>query len=879
MACTLADREQARLHAKRTAVLQMIVATLAFIMIVRIFPMGMVRNHMASKQKAVSHAAMDELVGEQFTSRDKKLQTVYFAGEHLYQMKLYLSCTEDRDAEETEYILFRLYDDAFSCIYEEEIDSKKIEKKGFLIATPDLDVAVGIPYYYEILIPEESHAAYMLPVADRGALAQTENSTLYIDGIINDEVCLIADFEYTKPLTVLEIVLYDFLILAVAAIAYIGLLMLAQLYDDRLAQYAGQIGHVIRMGAGAVGIVAAALLLIYSVICNQFGGEVWDRLFYAVGICVALVWFLGSLYFYGKGFRPRQQSKMTTCSRICYVWRNYIQTVSFGFLFYALCQYVNADREFYHYTNTRWMLIFLAIAFLMNYHEKQLVNRFSAIWLVLGAVGTAVYCGMAGAEDNEQLLARLTCGVVVTWGLLVINMIRYQFQVQAFDVAHIRQKFVQKLQQNKQQLLYVGLWIVFCICMYLYRFEKVWVFTATLPFLAVFFMRNSAASQSRFLKNFSNGILLSFALVTLCCLAHRPYHYWMLYRYGGIFHTVACTGMYLAVVFGTVLAKLYGKLKDRKQVFVPCCFEYFVVACVAGFILLTMSRTAFLTTIVTVLAVGILTAVTFRKGIKRILAELAVLVSVCAVSFPMVFTAVRMVPAVVNDPVRYEIEFQDRSFMIYEGDPIDSDKYMTVRRFFSALFGRFQTQEDGTQADSGALTIQERGILTYTGADFAGMDLRPVANGADDDLDDALEEEMESSADISNGRFAIFMDYFKAIGIKGHPKMGPENQNGEEYPHAHNSYLQVAYNFGIIAGSIFLVLCALTLWRATKLYVQQGSKYGIFLVPFALVIVFGFVSLTEWAFHPCIPAGFCFLMMQALMMRECNSCREERREL
>lgn len=147
----------------------------------------------------------------------------------------------------------------------------------------------------------------------------------------------------------------------------------------------------------------------------------------------------------------------------------------------------------------------------------------------------------------------------------------------------------------------------------------------------------------------------------------------MLYRYGGMFHTVACTGMYLAVVFGAALAKLYGKLKTRKRMLVFCLPEYFVTACAVGFILLSMSRTAFLTTVVTAAAIVAVTAVAYHKGAVRILAELGMLIAVCLVSFPMVFTAVRMVPAVVNDPVRYEIEFQDRSFMIYEGDPVDSD--------------------------------------------------------------------------------------------------------------------------------------------------------------------------------------------------------------
>ena len=154
IACTVMDSEQARRHAKRNAIIQIFVATLAFLMMVQVFPVGTVQNHTLSKQKAVKTSTAAGLTGEPFASKDKKLQTVYFPREHLYQMKLYLSCTVDKSSNSPEMILFRLYNDAFSCIYEEEIDSHKIEKKGFLIATPDMDVEPGASYYYEILVPE-----------------------------------------------------------------------------------------------------------------------------------------------------------------------------------------------------------------------------------------------------------------------------------------------------------------------------------------------------------------------------------------------------------------------------------------------------------------------------------------------------------------------------------------------------------------------------------------------------------------------------------------------------------------------------------------------------------------------------------------------------
>ena len=141
-----------------------------------------------------------------------------------------------------------------------------------------------------------------------------------------------------------------------------------------------------------------------------------------------------------------------------------------------------------------------------------------------------------------------------------------------------------------------------------------------------------------------------------------------------------------------------------------------------------------------------------------------------------------------------------------------------------------------------------------------------------------LEENATTKTDISNGRFTIFQDYWKAITLRGHPKMGPKDQSGSEYAHAHNSYLQVAYNFGGIAGVVFLVLCVLTLWRAICLYLKYGKEYIMLIVPFALVVVFGFESLTEWTYHPCISPGFSFILIQVVLMRDYKDSAVPHRE-
>jgi hypothetical protein len=60
----------------------------------------------------------------------------------------------------------------------------------------------------------------------------------------------------------------------------------------------------------------------------------------------------------------------------------------------------------------------------------------------------------------------------------------------------------------------------------------------------------------------------------------------------------------------------------------------------------------------------------------------------------------------------------------------------------------------------------------------------------------------------------------------------------------------------------------MSLWKGIDIVLKQGRKYSIYFVPVALIVAFGFISLTEWAFHPCIPAGFCFLLMQAVLIKD-----------
>lgn len=811
-------------YIKRNTVIQIVVVSIAFLLLVRIWPCDLVQKHERSKQQAI--VKYEESVNDIFTIKDKKLQTVFFQNSHIYQMKVYMSCAQYQSGD---IVLFRLYNQDFSCIYEEEYACSKIVKEHFLVATPDLDVDKNLNYYYEILIPDDnSEVEIYMPTANNSLLSQNENSTLYIDGILNNDISLITDFDYSTHLSILSIVLYDLIIVICTVPVYMGIiygLNKADIYIPDIVRY----GKWIATGFGGM---LAIVIFIIAVVHNIFGGQLADRIVYTIGILAGTAWYMCAIWIPHEKHRPLKLSPKKQASLI---WRNYIQVVCFGFLIYALCMYVNADREHYHYVNTRWMLIFLGIAILMIHSLKEWMNIPIYTWIGVSLVGSIFYCSFFHTEQDIYL-AKLTAAVVVIWGVVVI-----------YSLMQVRKQAWKSLNKTLG-----AIWLIFVICMVINRFQKTWPFTATLPFAVLLTFNLSNAQKSRLLKNFANGIILSFALAVVYCLHHRPYHYWIYYRYNMMFHTVASTGMYLSTVFAACIGKIYSKWNGRNFSFSKCWKELFLLAAVVCFMLFTMSRTAMLTMAVTVVLVAVLTGYHYKKSIRIICKEAAAMVLAVLCTFPMMFSAVRMVPAIAGEPVRYDLEHQDKSYMIYESDSIDSDKYMDINRFFNLFFYRLDI-------------TQVRDIRTYTVKDnvlaYIGHERLPIK------VENTEEKYVleQGSEDISNGRFEIFMAYLKNLNWRGHEKMTTEEIDSG---HAHNSYIQVAYDFGIIAGVVFLVLCAYTLIQSVLLFKKQGNKYGIFIVPFALIVNFGFMSVTEWAFHPCIPAGFCFLFVQMLLMQE-----------
>lgn len=233
---------------------------------------------------------------------------------------------------------------------------------------------------------------------------------------------------------------------------------------------------------------------------------------------------------------------------------------------------------------------------------------------------------------------------------------------------------------------------------------------------------------------------------------------------------------------------------------------------------------------------------------------------------PICFTATRVLPAVVMQPERTELE-EWPPYSITADTPMDSDLYMTFPKFLNLMLNRVSTSADEiTFADlfggkeeevslsdnavtADAVTDSEQN-LTTDGEETAAAETEAPA-------EEAVQE--EDKKDYSNGRLDVWRLYLENLNADGHMTM----QADKEIAHAHNTYLQSAYDHGIVFGIVFLVFCILSGCKSVHYYIVRRRKDEYAAFPLIIMLAFGMTSMVEWVFHPCIPLGFTFLAVIA----------------
>ena len=258
---------------------------------------------------------------------------------------------------------------------------------------------------------------------------------------------------------------------------------------------------------------------------------------------------------------------------------------------------------------------------------------------------------------------------------------------------------------------------------------------------------------------------------------------------------------------------------------------------------------------------------------KKASGRLSLLLSCVLVTlwcFPICFSMQRMIPAVVGEPVIYDYEKDSVPDEIVRGNEKDSMYYMTFERFANyfcyKMLGTPEHSFDLNIYDIAKADINMQGNTLTARNDTqpeSVTESRIMSESTSEATADALEnEETEvQSEEITNGRTSIFKSYISQMNLLGHDTMGATLEDGSTASHAHNIYLQVSYDNGIIVGGLFVVWIIATIGQSIVYLRRKYKTDRAAGLPLSVVVTFAAAGMVEWVSHPCIPLGLMFLLV------------------
>ena len=625
-------------------------------------------------------------------------------------------------------------------------------------------------------------------------------------------------------------------------ILFVGalLLLLAELVFHKKKEKTVSIGMLWRLPAGVMA-TAGALFAAYNVFpAKRLATETADIVFYELGILLFLTFTLYCLF---RKREPAVEKKISLNDCLDKV-PDIFQSVSFAGVMLGCVRYLNALSTFDQKSAGNITIACFALAILCSFAKEELFNVYQPVYIVLAAVAGIWYYMHQGVDEESLILARGTAVAFALWGMVAVNVLYHLF-----------------LNIRKKRNIFKNISPVYSIMLLLLLAEfirsrngKQWPVIWACLWILLALRLLDRGGRKRYLSNFVNGVFLHFVGICIYAWLHRPFHFYTHTRYPGVFHTVTSSAVYDCFVLVLALAVFWVKYARTKKISL-CLKELWVFGLAGGFMLLTASRTGlYAAAALAVMLIVVTSFSEFKDGILKALLRTGLLLLTLAGFFVGTFTACRIIPAVYNKPQTFEIEwFQDS---IKEGEDWNSFRYITVRKFLAVFDAKLTYYDKGHTVQEDTVSETQEGVTGFSSPE--------------------LTEEKEGiggNADYTNGRMEIYKKYLSLLDWKGHSDVAVQGDNGKMIAHAHNAYIQVAYDFGIGAGIYFLLFCMVFGIRSIYYYSRhKGEKAGI--VPVAVIGVFGICGLVEWVMLPYIPTGFALFFVLVLLMPKIKDTKD-----
>lgn len=812
------------------------ILVLALVILVSLWPVRLFHETVTSSIPPVS-GMMTETIDEGRTV----LQSFVAQYDHLADVRLYV-----REGSEGESFFVRLFDEGQVMIAEEEVPIEQEKLPGYVSVLMDVDTEVG--KIYHLSVQGEDSVVFLACEPVSMADMPYAGTMYYADSSV-DGMNLAADYAYSVPLRKGKVALAGGGTVLLAA----ALIVLCRLYYRKRKRDKLVTAEQIVKAAGNPLTAVFTVFCLAAVLMGACGHYVLDNTFFFVSVVL-----LSIILFYGINHNRDGQKPVLTAEYIRSHFQDLLQSVCIAGAIGGCCEYMAGLYDIHHAMAERKEMIWFALAVIAMFKWKEIFNLYNLVYVVLAGVAGSFYYRNEVALLAEKTIKeseidwniqviRHTVIIAILLGLILIRTV----------IGLIRKKL------EKPAWGYAVLLLAFFAAIIVFRNGRWWTVVLAVSFTLFYLSYGMWEHKDRLLVNVCRGIILQFLLATGYALLHRPYTTYRTARYPHIFHTVTTTAAYLTAVECAAIVILICKCRKSRKLG-DIWKELVLFGVVSAYMLFTMARTGFMAVGVTLLFALVMMSAGKGKekllNIGKSLLAMAVAVAVC---FPVTFTVQRTVPALVSEPYMFEYEnFTDPTL---RGRKLDSIEFMRVGRFIDLFAEKIFNIPVGTFDPYGEIeykrTHDEFGNKIEAGAngfDFVDMKQQEELFASADYVPEA---EVEQEEDYTNGRLDIFRSYIEQLNMTGHEEMGAILKNGEIATHAHNIYLQVAYDHGIPVGILFVLTGLGTFISACIYYHKKKDIITYAAMPAVVTVAVATAGMVEWIFHLSHPCGLILLLV------------------
>ncbi|MBE5892080.1 MAG: hypothetical protein E7286_01730 [Lachnospiraceae bacterium] len=459
----------------------------------------------------------------------------------------------------------------------------------------------------------------------------------------------------------------------------------------------------------------------------------------------------------------------------------------------------------------------LAPLLFCHYNIKDFGKKRYLIWTVV-----SLLC-FTGFREMAQ-----TMGVESPWPNVQLYSAFVNIFVYGFLIIRTVEDLWGKPFKVKQRFIPIFL-CVMLLLMGLSRNDSIWPWYFLMVFGTFAFTDFSQEERRGLSYALADGIILGFLGVQGAAFVFRPYDE---IRYLGMYANPNINALFYSIVYCATLVKLFFFLfeysgKGKKLLI---CIAMFFSGAMWSFCLLTGCRTALLSMGAVTCVAGLLSLFRFRK--KVALKGMGMVIGlVCCIiaSFPVVYGCVRYIPAYFHHPVWFFEEYAE--WKVHSWDPVDSEKYIEYETIVEYIGERLFGVTLPKKEENALINRNYYFPLLCSTAETISVETVPKPL-------------ITEVSDTTVARYHIYKYYLSELNMVGHLNEEKGVLVTDDYVarHAHNLYLQQAFDFGVPVGILFVGYLVLNLiclfrkaWKSQStcnmgllLWLVNGCAFGLF---------------------------------------------------